>query len=159
MKTKAKKTIERVRFVREVDECPDSSYLGEYRTTPGKDDVTIDRKERGDMDRNQFRYFIAAMSPEESGNKDSVEADYERMERLQRGDWCYLNVCAVASVYVNGVHQTIRSGGCGGIESDSDASYFDDMRRESFAELREVLADLGFSKRAITEAIEAADDE
>lgn len=150
---KTAKRIESVKFVREHDTDADSSYLGAYSARPGADDVTIDRQERGDMGRNEFRYFIAANSARETGNPESVEQDYNRAEALNRGDWCYVGVYAVAEVVIAGTVQKIRSGGLWGIESDSGRDYFEELRAEQLAELKEQLRAIGLSARAVRLAL------
>ena len=59
------------------DESPDYSHLGEYSNHEGPD--SIDRKERGDMGRHEYRYFIPGMTAEQTGNPESPEQDYQRM--------------------------------------------------------------------------------
>ena len=152
MKTKTKHTIRSVKIILEIDEFPDTSCLGEYSNSPGPEDRTIDRQELGACGRNEYRYFIAAMSPEETGNPDSVTQDFGRMESLNRGDWCYIGIRAVAEVMINGTIQTIKSPGLWGIESDGDSSYLNEVGREELAQLRETLEDIGLSARAINAA-------
>jgi len=120
--------------------------------------------ECGDMERGELRYFNANVenykgeTPEQI--RQYVRYDYERMERLNRGDWCYVGIRAEAEILVpsDGVSlaQEITSGGLWGIESDSDESYFAEVGAEELAELRTQLSGIGFSKRAITTAIKNA---
>lgn len=109
------------------------------------------------MRRDEYRYFIAAMSGETTGNPDSVRQDYDRMESLNRGDWCYYGISAVAEVWNPKTHTTqkIRSGGLWGIESDS-GNYLEEVEQEQLTELSTELSSLGFGKRAITYAIKLA---
>lgn len=146
------KKIRAVEVKREVDDCPDLSYLGEYTSQPGDDDKTIDREERGDRGRHEYRYFVAAMSGEDTGNPESVEQDYRRMEDYNRNEWCMLGITAVAQVSLNGVIQTIHSGGIWGIESDSDKDYLEEMAQEQLNELREQLKAIGFKANQIDNA-------
>lgn len=155
---KAAKRIDRVRFVREVDTDPDMSYLGEYKSSPGAEDRTIDREERGDMGRNEFRYFIAAMSAKETGNPESVEQDYKRAEAMNRGEWWYVGIRAEARIVVGETCQRITSGGLWGIESDSGADYFAEVQAEELANLKEQLMELGFSRRAVSAALKNCED-
>ena len=150
--------IRRVLLCREVDDSPDTSWIGEYSSEPGPDDRTIDREERGDAERNEYRYFIAAMSGEETGNPKSVEEDYRRMEQLNRGDWCFFGISAEAEIVVNGVIQTIRSGGLWGIESDSGDAYFREVGNEQLSELRDTLTQLGFTEEQLIDAFHGAED-
>lgn len=155
VRTKNKLEIRSVRVCREVDDNPDLSYLGEYESVAGKN--AIDRKERGDQERGQYRYCNITLSAEETGNPDSVEQDYERMEAYNRGGWCMMGVYAEAEISVIGVCQTIRSGGLWGIESDSEDSYFSEVGAEELNDLRNQLEALGFSRREINEAFAEAD--
>ena len=77
----------------------------------------------------------------------------ERMESLNRGDWCYIGIRAECEVQLTGdLCQTITSGGLWGIESDAEESYLKSIEDEQLAELRSQLAAIGFSKRAISAA-------
>lgn len=123
-------TIDKIIVKVETDIDADfSDYLGEYASTLGPDDRTIDREERGDMGRGEHRYFVAAMSGEQTGNADSVEQDYQRAEAYNRGEWCMVGVYAVANIRIHTPQggyssiQTIRTPGLWGIESDSTDDY------------------------------------
>jgi hypothetical protein len=143
--------IESVKVRREVDADPDLSYLGEYSNHAS--DNSIDRVERGDAGRGEYRYFTPAMTGAQTGNPDSPEHDYQRAEAYNRGAWCMVGVWAEAEVIVSGTVQRIRSGGLWGIESDSDASYFEEVAREQLAELADILAEfIGLSRSAIKRA-------
>lgn len=127
--------------------------------------------ERGDMGRNEFRYFnglVENYKGEEPENiRKYIRQDYERMESLNAGNWCYIGIRAEASVLLSAntsmspkeraatcshVTQTITSGGLWGIESDSDKSYFAEVEAEELSGLRTELTALGFSRRAIAKA-------
>lgn len=141
-----KNRIERVWIERAVDSEPDTSWLGEYSSVEGPG--AIDRKARGEMGRNEHRWFVPARAA-------SAEADYRRMESLNAGDWHFVGVIAKALIVsANGVCQTLRSGGLWGVESDSEAEYLASVEAEELAALRaelEALA-LGFGKRAVAYA-------
>ena len=146
---KSKPRILSVRIERAVDDSPDTSYLGEYSNT-AETEWAIDRQERGDQGRNEHRYFNPTMSPEDTGNPDSPEQDYQRMESLNRGDWCCLGIIAKAEVVLTGgVVQTLHSGGLWGTESDSGEDYLLSIEKEELANLRTELEAVGFGKRAI----------
>jgi hypothetical protein len=123
-----------------------------------------DCDERGDMERGQSRYFNPCHEnykgiPEEEIRKYCVQ-DYERMERLNRGDWCFLGIRVEAEISIPSgpgysTLQTIHSGGLWGIESDSDKSHFAETEANELADLRTQLYALGFSKRAIAIACKA----
>jgi hypothetical protein len=116
--------------------------------------------ERGDMERGELRYFngnvenYAGESPEDI--RKYVRQDYERMERLQHGDWGYMGIRADAEILLSSgsasIVQEITSGGLWGVESDSDASYLKEIETEQLSELREQLRVLGFGTRAISAA-------
>jgi len=129
--------------------------------------------EHGDMGRNEFRYFNPSFNYVTKTDDPSdgltveevrkyVRQDYDRMESLNRGDWCFIGIRAEAEVIANvetdgpgkwhGVVQTISSGGLWGIESDSERSYIEEEQRHQSADLKTELLALGFSKRAITSA-------
>jgi hypothetical protein len=149
----AKVQIERVYLDRQTDECPDLSHLGEYSSAPGPDDKTIDRQERGDMGTRELRYFVAAMSGADSGNPESVEQDYRRMEDYNRQGWCMIGIIAKAVVRMpSGLTQTIRSGGLWGVESDSESSYLADVEKEELTGLRAELESIGCTPRQIDAA-------
>ncbi len=153
------KRILSIKLRRETDTDPDLSHLGEYSNSPGPDDRTIDRQERGDCGRNEYRYFVASMSGEETGNPESVEQDYQRMEDYNRCGWCSVGVWVEATVQFSpgGPTQKIRSGGLWGIESDSDDSYFSEVQGEQLAELREQLKAAGFKAITISKAFHGAE--
>lgn len=130
-----------------TDPDPDLSGLGEYSDTPGPDDRTIDRpKHDGFYYRNQRRYFIAAMSGDETGNPESVEQDYQRAEAYNRQEWYMLGIRAIAEVHLpteqggySSVHY-LKSPGLWGVESDSDKDYLTKVAKEELEHLREILA-------------------
>lgn len=123
--------------------------------------------ERGDMSRGEYRYFnpsfnyvdkhghaLPENTPEEV--RKYVRQDYERMESLNRGDWCFIGIGAEAEVWnaATQVTQKIRSGGLWGIESDSDDGFIEEEERNQLADLRTELLAYGFSSRAISKAFQ-----
>ena len=145
-----KKRIETVTVLRQLDDSPDLSFLGEYADAPA--DTSIDREERGDRGRGEYRYFNLGC-----GEAEYIEQDYARAEAYNAGQWRMIGLQAVAAVVVNGTRQTVHSGGLWGIESDSDDSFFEVVAREELATLAETLAELGFSPAAIRAALERAE--
>ncbi len=89
----------------------------------------------------------------EKAMRQNALQDYARMESLQNGEWGFIGIRAQAEIAVCGVCQTITSGGLWGIESDSEEEVFREEAREQLAELRGILNELGFSKRAIAAAV------
>ena len=159
------KRIDKIQIVRHTDTDPDSdlSFLGTYSNTPGPDDKTIDRQARGDMERSEYRYFVAANSAKDTGNPQSVDQDYARMEAYNHQGWCMMGVSAQAIVETSDdgktwTRQLVKSGGLWGIESDSDASYFREVAEEQLATLTPILVEFGFTDAEITAAHPASLD-
>src|ERR1039458_3189262 len=99
-----------------------------------KEQDGCDCGERGDAGRNEYRYFNGNVENykglSEAGIRKHIREDYDRMERLNRGDWCYMGIRAEAEIRVPDMQtcnmrnvaslsQTITSGGLWGVESDS----------------------------------------
>ena len=165
MSTKQTKRILRIGVARLPDDSPDTSWLGEYSNTPGP--FAIARNIPG-----QYHYFnpgsvepfdpAASWIPADTPDKQAywrqtmeknAAMDYNRMESLNRGDWQFIGIRACADITINGIGQSIYSGGLWGIESDSEESYLAEEEANQLAELRTILHDLGFSLRAIATAI------
>lgn len=159
-KPKTIRRLVKLDILAETDPSPDLSWLGEYSNTPGPPDKTIDRQERGDMRRNEFRYFIAANSAAQTGNPESVLQDYKRMEELTYGS------LSVYCVSVRAVIDSARvrswfcfhldSSTCGGIESDNGEEYIRQIGGEQIEDIRPELNDLGFTDDTINEALKIA---
>lgn len=122
----------------------------------------------GDAGRRGYEYFNpssnyvdASGNPRDGLTADEVKryvlSDYQRMEGLRNGDWGYIGVRAEAEIVVDGISQTVTSGGLWGIESDSDAEHLASVDRDELADLRSILHSLGFSKRAIATAVKNAE--
>jgi len=70
--------------------------------------------------------------------------DYEeRKEAYRRGEFSFVGVRAEAEITVDGIIQTIVSGGLWGVESDSDATYIKEVAGEEYNDLRRILKTLG----------------
>jgi hypothetical protein len=127
----------------------------------------------GDMGRNEFRYFNPSFNYVTKDGKPSdgltaedvrkyTRQDYERMESLNAGDWCFMGIRAEAEVIADvkttgpgkwyGTTQRISSGGLWGIESDADRSHLESVQQDELSNLKSELLALGFSKRAIAQA-------
>ena len=173
--------------VRQAGEPPENIY---WSAADESQDVLIELQDElqecdcngGDMERNEYRYFNGNVenykgeTPEDI--RKYVRQDYERMERLQHGDWCYIGIRAEATITLNATwensvvskaswhkpiapEQTITSGGLWGVESDSGKDYLAEIEADELYELRKQLTAVGFSKRAIATAcknIERMDD-
>jgi hypothetical protein len=88
--------------------------------------------------------------------REYTRQDYERMERLNRGDWCFIGIVAHAEIGLSRPGNTylielVHSGGLYGLESDA-GEYLESVEQDQLADLKQVLKDLGFSSRAISQA-------
>jgi len=89
-------------------------------------------------------------------SKDSEERkhalqDKKRLEAYYNNEWHFVGVQAVAEIRINGISQTISSGGLWGIESDSSDEYFDEIFEEEKEQLKDVLLQLGFTEKEIAQ--------
>ena len=75
-----------------------------------------------------------------------------RLAEHQRGNFDFIGIRACADVVVNGVCQSIYSGGLWGVESDSDESYLQSIESEEIDSLKSILYDLGFTEQAVSAA-------
>jgi hypothetical protein len=121
----------------------------------------------GDMARGEYRYFNPSFNYVDKAGKPTdgltpeevrkyTRKDYERMERLNRGDWCYIGISAEAEIGLprfgdSYLIERLQSGGLWGLESDA-GDYLESVEQEQLADLKQVLKDLGFSSRAISQA-------
>lgn len=135
-------TLKSVAIETIIDDHPDLSYLGEFRDSPGPVEKTIDRYERGVVRTGDYRYFVAQHGPEETGNPDSVEEDWQRMEAYG-SEWWSIGIKAIATIRVTGVTQTLTSDGVWGVESDSPDEYLERIAQTELNELRAVLDGIG----------------
>jgi len=111
----------------------------------------------GDMGRHELRYFNGPVENYKGESSEDirkyVRQDYDRVESLNRGDWCFIGLRAEAEVQTSSdVVQRITSGGLWGIESDSGREHLEETQREELAQLKAELIGLGFSRRAIATA-------
>jgi len=70
----------------------------------------------------------------------------DRLRKFQRGEFGFVGVQAVAEVEIGGIMQEITSAGLWGIESDSGEDYFRSVGKEEYAQLKEILSDMGIRK-------------
>jgi hypothetical protein len=164
---KKKNRILKVWTETRLDENPDTSWIGEY--TDELEPCVILRA-RGEFYEHlpedadwpsrgrEYRGFRPYAGGEKPGTENFYVygmRDFQRMEALERGDWCFVGIMAKAEVVTpSGTIQILRSGGLWGIESDSDESYLGEIRAEQLDELRDELDAFGFGKRAIDYAIQ-----
>lgn len=150
------KKILEVKIEQVLDEDPDLSFLGEYSNTEQEGAIETGREG------SYFRYFIPAMTGEETGNPDSPQEDYERMEAYNRGEWHSMGIRASARIAINpgrpasqtqySVLEDITTPGIWGVESDSGEDYVTELGGEQLEELKDLLGELGFAAAEIAEA-------
>lgn len=67
-----------------------------------------------------------------------IEEDLRRLATY--GDkWAYLGIWAEAKVYIQGISQTLRSGGLWEVESDSNLEYLREVEMEEYGTLKGIL--------------------
>jgi hypothetical protein len=71
-----------------------------------------------------------------------LDDDEDRRAEYERGDFSFVGVRAEAEVAVDGVTQTLTSGGHWGIESDSK-EYLQEVAEEEYTDLRQILKTIG----------------
>lgn len=168
---KPKKTrfqIVSISIYQEVDQTPDVSYIGKcnddeselrniirFGKHRGK---TIGELKEGDelpKKCREYRFFLPAMTGEETGNPDSPKQDFERMESFNAYKWHLLGIRAKAVIMnpATSVIQTISSPGIYGVESDSGDEYINYINNEEIENLCIELRGLNFSRRQISRAL------
>lgn len=168
------KKINFIKVIREYDDNPDTSYLGEYgdKIKPGCiivesgkfiEDVSDNEiPEKG----REYRFFYPMEIGEKIGSKKYREyslQNFKRIERLNSGDWNYISISAEARVLTsydgtNWLINTLSSGGLYGIESDSDEDYLKTIEDEETDSLKDVLKEYGFSDEEISQVEIKRDD-
>lgn len=166
-----KKIID-IKIVHKVDEDPDTSFIGEY--TDEHDPFHFDRHERKmlkTLERDpdyfippkgrEYRFFkpyAAGLKPGASRYVRYGKQDLERMESLNRGDWWFIGIKAVATIQLSGTMvQEITSGGLWGIESN-DTDYHKEVEWEELGWLRKELIAAGFTEEEI-DAVDVEEEE
>jgi len=147
------KQIRKIKVVREIDERPETSWIGTYvrKWVPG----AIDRARFScRWRRGQFPYFLPATEWWNLKGAEKREAwkhaleDMELLESLGE-TWDLIGIRAEAEIVVNTVLQQIGSGGLWGIESNSDDSYLGMVEAEELDNLVMILKELGFTESEI----------
>lgn len=138
MEKKLKAFVHSVRIKKVTDEDSDLSHLGEFANqSDGKFSI-----EHEPGNNRTFNWFNAANVE----NMEQAKQNYERA-RTYGESWSMVGVVAIATVYipfkngkeVNYKTQEMESGGLWGIESDSDAPYFNEVGQEQINSLKEYL--------------------
>lgn len=167
---KQTKRILKIEVKRMFDESPDTSWMGEF-SNRADTQFAIDHQERTGSNRVK-QWFNpgtvedfdpnASWIPAEVTDKQhywhdtmtkNAKQDYARMCSLVNGDFEFISIVAKTEIVIGNICQNVTSGGLWGIESDSEESYLKEEEQNQLAELRGVLHELGFSKRAIAAAV------
>jgi len=130
-----------IRIVEKVDEYSIPDWLGHY-TDSDAGEFTIAREKIGNRG---YKYFCA----ENVENKEQSLENYQLYEKFNDGGWCLLYVYAEAQVVIGGIIQKIRSGGLGGIESESDKIYLEEIAKDEIFQLKQVLLEIGVPQEEI----------
>ena len=150
-----KPRIESIKIRLEVDENPDTSWLGEYTDKQSEWAIArwcdkyvaeMDDEDFEDMPRRcrEYLYFVpyaGGEAPGSEGYKKYGIQDYRRMEGLSRGDWHFLGVIAeavvsfpVSTMMSDRRLERLTSGGLWGVESDS-GDYIAEVARDQLGDL------------------------
>ncbi len=117
-------------------------------------------------DRNTYQYFNPCHENykglEEEEIRKYCRQDYDRMEQLNNGHFCFIGLVVEAEVSIPSGTSAVNSdvnASLWGIESDSDKSFFEETERDLLGEVRSQLKALGFSSRAISTAFKNVERE
>jgi len=78
----------------------------------------------------------------------------ERLAAFQAGEFSFVGVHAEADVVIEGVVQTLTSGGLWGIESDSEKEYLEEVAVQEYEELRKILKTIGVPTSELPQAFQ-----
>ena len=111
-------------------------------TTPKRVVVEAERRKRSAVALNSILVLVL---PDEEPDTSFLDQDEfsDRREEFRRGDFSFVGVRAEAEITVDGITQTIVSGGLWGIESDVGDAYIKGVAQEEFTDLRKILKTLG----------------
>ena len=95
----------------------------------------------------QLHSIKVLVLPDEDPDPSYLDQDEfeDRKEAFQRGDFHFIGIRAEAVVAVEGILQTLTSGGLWGVESDSGDDYIEGVAVEEYEALRDVLKSIGVS--------------
>ena len=155
-KQEQKPTIGKIWIEHILDDCPDTSFYGKYADQ--LDDGVIvrefdefwenlddEQKEDAENTRSrEYRGFKPYAGEEKEGTEDYYKyglQDYERMEKLNKGDFCFIGIVANCKVkYPIGQGsfrlENFSSSGLWGIESDSGKDYLDEVGKDELENLK-----------------------
>lgn len=104
--------------------------------------VEAERKKRSLVELQSIRVLVL---PDEDPDTSFLDQDEfeDRKEAFRRGDFSFVGVRAEAEIVVDGITQTITSGGLWGVESDAGDRYILEVGHEEYNDLRKILKTLG----------------
>lgn len=135
--------IERIVVKKMYDECPDTSWIGEFTNIePTVEELESGKViERESVGRLECRYFVPA-------NPEYGYDELEQMESFNRGDWFFFGISAEARVMIPSIHpdswklETIDSGGLWGLESTMFTTELEECANEQVEELKQYIQEL-----------------
>ena len=111
-------------------------------TTRNRVVVEAERRKRSAVE--LISILVLVLPDEEDPDRSRYDGDGdEREQAYRRGEFSFIGVRAEAEIVVDGVIQTITSGGLWGIESDSDDTYIKEIGDHEYTDLRKILKTLG----------------
>jgi hypothetical protein len=95
--------------------------------------------------RVELRAIRVLVEPDPEPDASYLEQDEfeERLAAYEKGEFALVGVRAEAEVAIDGLSQTLKSGGLYGIESDLEQDELDDIATEEWTRLRTVLKTVG----------------
>lgn len=151
------KKINRITISHVVDNDHDLSMLGSFSDKPGK--YAIEH----DGGRNSYRYFNA----ENVSNTKEARENYEEMMKFERGELYMIGVRAYADIatkddenFKSWTINRISSAGIWGITQGykNDTEDIKEIEQEQLAEIKDILASLGFTASEIEGAALVVED-
>jgi len=163
--TKTRPVVSEVKIEMISEECPDTSYLGEYTDEYDTNHICCHCGEylgdaegennehdcpTSNRDYNYFKPYAGEEKPGTETYKKYGLQDFKRMESLNNGNWYFMGIQAKAVVKYpigsgNWRLETFTSGGLWGIESDSDEDYIESIKAEQLDDLKAHLEQFGIN--------------
>jgi len=114
--------------------------------------VEAPRGKRSAPEVESIRVVVLPDEEADDSYLDQTEFDDRRAE-YQRGDFHFVGVRAEAEVTINGIAQTLVSGGLYGVESDLK-EYIEEVAQDEYNDLRKILTSIGVSTSRLPQKIE-----
>ena len=113
-------------------------------TTPKRVVVEAERRKRSAVELDSILVLVLPDDDPDTSFLDQGDPeDQDRKEAYRRGDFSFVGVRAEAKIIVDGISQTITSGGLWGVESDAGDAYIKEVAGEEYVDLRRILKTLG----------------